>query len=109
MSSENDASNPTSEAAETKVSTGNQRLEAIAGKSRAVRDQLVGQMKTIDSKRTLDAVLEAPKRFKREWQKTGATGAITKFPIPTVLVFLLLTAYFVSQSGFLDNTRLTTI
>ncbi|MEL0265921.1 MAG: MMPL family transporter [Candidatus Poseidoniales archaeon] len=105
MSSENDASNPTSGAAPAKVSTGNQRLEAIAGKSRAVRDQLVGQMKTIDSKQTLDAVLEAPKRFKREWQKTGATGAITKFPIPTVLVFLLLTAYFVSQSGFLDNTR----
>ena len=105
MSSENDASNPTSGAAPAKVSTGNQRLEVIAGKSRAVRDQLVGQMKTIDSKRTLDAVLEAPKRFKREWQKTGATGAITKFPIPTVLVFLLLTAYFVSQSGFLDNTR----
>ena len=50
-------------------------------------------------------MLEAPKRFKREWQKTGATGAITKFPIPTVLVFLLLTAYFVSQSGFLDGTR----
>lgn len=105
MSSENDASNPTSGAADAKASTGNQRLEAIAGKSRAVRDQLVGQLKTIDSKRTLDAVLEAPKRFKREWQKTGATGAITKFPIPTVLVFLLLTAYFVSQSGFLDNTR----
>ena len=105
MSSENDASNPSTGAPEAKVSTGNQRLEAIAGKSRAVRDQLVGQMKTIDSKRTLDAVLEAPKRFKREWQKTGATGAITKFPIPTVLVFLLLTAYFVSQSGFLDNTR----
>lgn len=105
MSSENDASNPTAVDADTKVSSGNQRLEAIAGKSRAVRDQLVGQMKTIDSKRTLDAVLEAPKRFKREWQKTGATGAITKFPIPTVLVFLLLTAYFVSQSGFLDNTR----
>ena len=105
MSSENDASNPSTGAPEAKVFTGNQRLEAIAGKSRAVRDQLVGQMKTIDSKRTLDAVLEAPKRFKREWQKTGATGAITKFPIPTVLVFLLLTAYFVSQSGFLDNTR----
>ena len=105
MSSENDALNPTAVDADTKVLTGNQRLEAIAGKSRAVRDQLVGQMKTIDSKRTLDAVLEAPKRFKREWQKTGATGAITKFPIPTVLVFLLLTAYFVSQSGFLDNTR----
>ena len=62
-------------------------------------------MKTIDSKRTLDAVLDAPKRFKREWQKTGATGAITRYPIPTVLVFLMLTAFFVAQSGFLDNTR----
>ena len=38
-------------------------------------------------------------------KKAGATGAITKFPIPTVLVFFTLTAYFVSQSGFLDNTR----
>ena len=62
-------------------------------------------MKTIDSKKTLDAVLDAPKRFKREWQKTGATGAITRYPIPTVLVFLMLTAFFVAQSGFLDNTR----
>ena len=87
------------------VSEGNRRLDVISGKSRAVRDQLVGQMKTIDSKRTLDAVLDAPKRFKREWQKTGATGAITKFPIPTILVFLLLTVYFVTQSGFLDGTQ----
>ena len=62
-------------------------------------------MKTIDSKKTLDAVLDAPKRFTREWQKTGATGAITRYPIPTVLVFLMLTAFFVAQSGFLDNTR----
>ena len=87
------------------ISEGNRRLESITGASRAVRDQLVGQMKTIDSKRTLDAVLDAPKRFKREWQKTGATGAITKFPIPTILIFLLLTVYFVTQSGFLDNTQ----
>lgn len=87
------------------TSVGNRRLNAITEKSRAVRNQLTGQMKAIDSKRTLDAVLEAPKRFKREWQKTGATGAITKFPIPTVLVFLLLTVYFVSQSGFLDGTQ----
>lgn len=43
--------------------------------------------------------------MKREWEKTGATGAITKFPIPTILVFLLLTVYFVTQSGFLDDTQ----
>ena len=86
-------------------SKGNRRLDAIADTSRSVRDQLTGQLKTLDSKRALDAVLEAPKRLKREWQKTGATGAITKFPIPTILVFLLLTVYFVTQSGFLDGTN----
>ena len=70
----------------------NKRLESIADKGKAVRSQVVNQMKIMDSKKTLDAVLEAPKRFKREWEKSGATGAITRFPIPTVLVFLLLTA-----------------
>ncbi len=83
----------------------NRRLDALGSKSKAVRDQLSGQLKTMDSKKTLDAVLDAPKRFKREWQKSGATGAITRFPLPTVLVFLLLTVYFVTQSGFLDDTR----
>ncbi len=105
MVSSDDASKNTSAQDSVPISEGNRRLESITGASRAVRDQLVGQMKTIDSKRTLDAVLDAPKRFKREWQKTGATGAITKFPIPTILIFLLLTVYFVTQSGFLDNTQ----
>ena len=96
MASEDDASKITESQDSGGKSEGNRRLDAIAGKSRAVREQLAGQMKTIDSKRTLDAVLEAPKRFKREWEKTGATGAITKFPIPTILIFLLLTVYFLS-------------
>jgi len=105
LTSGEDESNPSTNEAPKPKTVGNARLEAITEKSRSVRNQLVGQLNAIDSKKTLDAVLDAPKRFKREWQKTGATGAITKFPIPTVLVFLLLTAYFVSQSGFLDNTR----
>ena len=105
MTSGEDESNPSIIEAPKPKSSGNSRIDAIAETSRTARNQLVGQLKAIDSKKTLDAVLDAPKRFKREWQKTGATGAITKFPIPTVLVFLLLTAYFVSQSGFLDNTR----
>ena len=105
MTSDVDETKPSVGEAPDSKSIGNARLNAITEKSRTVRNQLVGQLKTIDSKKTLDAVLDAPKRFKREWEKTGATGAITKFPIPTVLVFLLLTAYFVSQSGFLDNTR----
>lgn len=86
-------------------SPGNKRIDAITKSSRQVREQLAGQIKTLDSKRAIDAVLDAPKRMKREWEKTGATGAITKFPIPTILVFLLLTVYFVTQSGFLDGTQ----
>jgi len=96
---------PEKTADDSGTGAGNRRLNALGSKSKAVRDQLSGQLQTMDSKKALDAVLDAPKRFKREWQKTGATGAITRFPIPTVLVFLLLTVYFVTQSGFLDDTR----
>ena len=66
---------------------------------------LTARVKEFKPKDALDAVLEAPDRFKREWQKNGATGAITRFPLYTVIVFLMLTAFFVTQSGFLDNTR----
>ena len=102
MSTADESSSSKSRAVE---SPGNKRIDAIAKSSRQVGEQLAGQIKTLDSKRAIDAVLDAPKRMKREWQKTGATGAITKFPIPTILVFLLLTVYFVTQSGFLDNTQ----
>ena len=66
---------------------------------------LTARVRDFRAKSAIDAVLEAPDRFKREWQKHGATGAITRFPIATIVVFLLLTAFFVSQSGFLDDTR----
>jgi predicted RND superfamily exporter protein len=62
-------------------------------------------VKEFKPKEALDAVLDAPDRFKREWQKNGATGAITRFPLATVIVFLMMTAFFVTQSGFLDNSR----
>lgn len=77
---------------------------SIGSAAKNARAQLVGQWKAVDSKKTINAVLEAPTRLKREWQQSGATGAITRFPLPTVLVFLLLTVYFVTQSGFLDDT-----
>ena len=95
----------TASAQDSGESRGNRRLHALSDSSKAMRDQLVGQFKSMNSKKALDAILDAPKRMKREWQKSGATGAITKFPIPTILIFLLLTVYFVTQSGFLDDTR----
>ena len=66
---------------------------------------LSARVKEFKPKEALDAVFDAPDRFKREWQKNGATGAITRFPRTTVAIFLMMTAFFVTQSGFLDNTR----
>ena len=66
---------------------------------------LTARVRDFRAKSAIDAVLEAPDRFKREWQKHGATGAITRYPVAILVIFLLLTAFFVSQSGFLDDTR----
>lgn len=91
---------------ETSVSD---RMGAIADYSKSKfqsgASDLGQRVKDFDAKDALDAVLEVPDRFKREWQKHGATGAITKFPIATILIFLLITSFFVTQSGFLDGTR----
>ena len=68
--------------------------------SRAI--DISARVRDFNSKSAIDAVLDAPVRFKREWQKSGAIGAITRFPLATVVFFLMLTAFFVSHSGFFD-------
>lgn len=68
--------------------------------SRAI--DLSARVRDFNSKSAIDAVLDAPVRIKREWQKSGAIGAITRFPLATVVFFLMLTAFFVSHSGFFD-------
>ncbi len=100
MSLSDDAAKPASK----RVDGGKDRLKTLTNATKSARNQMANQIKTLNSKKAIDAVLDAPTRLKREWQKSGATGAITKFPLPTVLVFLLLTVYFVTQSGFLDDT-----
>ena len=83
---------------ETSVSD---RIGAIADYSKSKfqtgASDLGQKVKDFDAKDAFDAVLDAPERFKREWQKHGATGAITKFPIATVLIFLLITSFFVHK------------
>jgi predicted RND superfamily exporter protein len=85
------------------------RVAALAEYSRSKIQSgavdLTARVKDFNAKSAIDAVLDAPDRFKREWQKSGATGAITRFPIATVLIFLMITGYFVTTSGFLDGTR----
>ena len=69
------------------------------------QQRVVQSVKDFDAKRTVDAVLDAPKQLQREWEKHGATGVLTKFPPATVLVFLMLTLFFVYHSGFLDDSQ----
>ena len=63
---------------------------------------LSARVQDFNSKTAIDAVLDAPVRFRREWEKTGAIGAITRFPLATVVLFLLMTLFFVTHSGFFD-------
>ena len=63
---------------------------------------LSARVQDFNSKKAIDAVLDAPVRFRREWEKTGAIGAITRFPLATVVLFLLMTLFFVTHSGFFD-------
>ena len=86
------------------------RLSALrrAGRASMSRraSEVSGAVKNFDAKSAVDAMLEAPSSLRREWQRTGAIGAITRFPLLTVLAFFGMTLFFVSHSGFLDNTGL---
>ena len=94
----------------------NPRSETDVGRIQAIADYSKSKMKltSVDisarvrefhPKKAVEAVLDAPKRLKREWQRSGATGVITRYPIATVALFLMITVYFVTTSGFLDDTR----
>ena len=61
------------------------------------------RVKDFKTRDALDAVLDAPVRLRREWQEHGAIGAITRFPLATVILFLMITLFFVSHSGFYDR------
>ena len=63
-------------------------------------------MKDWDTRKALDAVLDAPKSLQREWEKHGATGLLTKFPIFMVTICLVASVFFAYHSGFVDGTSL---
>ena len=79
------------------------RLSRIFGHG---QEKLSGRVKEWDARKALDAVLDAPKSLQREWQKHGATGLITKFPVFMILICLLASTFFAYHSGFVDDTSL---
>ncbi|MDP6869797.1 MAG: MMPL family transporter [Candidatus Poseidoniaceae archaeon] len=79
------------------------RLSVILGHG---QHKLTSRVKEFNARKALDAVLEAPQMFQREWQKYGATGVLTKFPIAMILIFLMMSSFFAYHSGFVDGTAL---
>jgi len=79
------------------------RLSRIVGHG---QEKLSSRVKDWDARKALDAVLDAPKSLQREWQKHGATGILTKFPIFMVTICLLSSVFFAYHSGFVDGTSI---
>ncbi len=79
------------------------KLSRIVGHG---QDKFKSSVKDFDAKKALDAVLDAPKSLQREWQKHGATGILTKFPILMVTACLLASVFFAYHSGFVDGTSI---
>ena len=79
------------------------KLSRIVGHG---QEKLRSTVKDWDARKALDAVLDAPKSLQREWQKHGATGILTKFPIIMVTLCLMASVFFAYHSGFVDGTSL---
>ena len=78
-------------------------LESGVSRIQSSAVDISARVKDFNTRDALDAVLDAPVRLRREWQEHGAIGAITRFPLATVILFLMITLYFVSHSGFYDR------
>ena len=79
------------------------KLSRIVGHG---QEKLRSSVKDWDARKALDAVLDAPKSIQREWEKNGATGLLTKFPIFMVIACLMASVFFAYHSGFVDGTSI---
>lgn len=79
------------------------KLSRIVGHG---QEKLRTSAKDWDARKALEAVLDAPKSIQREWEKHGATGILTKFPIFMVIACLMASVFFAYHSGFVDGTSI---
>ena len=60
------------------------------------------RIENFDHVATIDAVIAAPGKFKRELSSMSASGILTRFPLFTVLCCLIITIFFGLESGIND-------
>ena len=71
----------------------------------SVTDSIKNRFETFDRVATIDAVIAAPGKLKRELSSMSATSILTRFPLITVLVCVLLTFVVGLESGMNDCRR----
>ena len=70
-----------------------------------VTDSIKNRFESFDRVATIDAVIAAPGKLKRELSSMSASGILTRFPLITVLGCLLLTIVVGLESGMNDCRR----
>ena len=56
-----------------------------------------------ESQKAVGALLSAPKMIRRELQEMSVFGLLTRFPAASVILCLLITAFFAYHSGITDQ------
>ena len=69
---------------------------------RIVRRKAASGIKNFDMSAAATGVANLPKNIKRDIDRIGAIGMLTRFPIATVSFFLAITVYLTLYSGFVD-------
>ena len=72
---------------------------------RIVKTRTLDSIANFSIANLLNSVKNAPKNFKRDLDRIGPVGLLTRFPWMTIFVFLLITSFFVWHSGFLDSMK----
>ncbi len=69
---------------------------------RIVRRRAVSGIKNFDIGVAASGVANIPKNIKRDIDRIGMIGMLTRFPVATVTLFLIITVYLTLYSGFMD-------
>ncbi len=69
---------------------------------RIVRRKAISGIKNFDIGAAATGVVNLPKNIKRDIDRIGVIGMLTRFPIATVTFFLVVTVYLTLYSGFVD-------
>ncbi len=72
---------------------------------RIVRRKAISGIKNFDIGAAATGVANLPKNIKRDIDRIGVVGMLTRFPIMTVTFFLMITVYLSLYSGFVDKNE----